>query len=343
PDNNPDDNDSPTHQQQDSPCWIFGNSGCQPSIQQACFAAGYSFALGGCVKHSEENYNKLIYFGTPTLRDANDDDDDNQGDDNQKQDNQGNDNAEKPTDKDDDDNIKGPPFSADDLLALSLLPPLTGDTGGGDDDTQNTANNNPTNQTPANGDDGQGEKWESPVDLNAAEFAAGIGNIATDVFGSLANKGRGVPNSEDSTLANALACRSPTCVHHIGNAEADGLITNAQANALKNAATGKAGNSIEINNPVLNNIRTGSALKKDELHAFNNIIDNYAGQATKFSLKGGDGVERSLYQVEGSLNGKSGVFEWIVDPNPAKGVVHRRFIENVPVTGKPNATPAKGK
>ena len=108
-------------------------------------------------------------------------------------------------------------------------------------------------------------------------------------------------------------------------------------------AVNKAGNSIEINNPVLNNIRTGSALKKDELHAFNNIIDNYAGQATKFSLKGGDGIERSLYQVEGSLNGKSGVFEWIVDPNPAKGVVHRRFIENVPVTGKPNATPAKGK
>ena len=79
------------------------------------------------------------------------------------------------------------------------------------------------------------------------------------------------------------------------------------------------------------------------MHAFNNIIDNYAGQATKFSLKGGDGIERSLYQVEGSLNGKSGVFEWIVDPNPAKGVVHRRFIENVPVTGKPNATPVKGK
>ena len=107
------------------------------------------------------------------------------------------------------------------------------------------------------------------------------------------------------------------------------------------SSIGKA--KIEINNPVLNNIRTGSALKTDELHSFNNIIDNYAGQATRFNLKGGDGVERSLYQLEGSLNGKKGVFEWIIDPNPAKGVVHRRFIENVQITGKPNARPIKGK
>lgn len=103
---------------------------------------------------------------------------------------------------------------------------------------------------------------------------------------------------------------------------------------------GKSGsNAIEINNPVLDNIRTGSALKEDSLHAFNDIIDNYAGYATKFSLVGGDGVERSLYQIEGSLNGKQGIFEWIVDPEPTKGVTHRRFIEGVGITGKPNARP----
>ncbi|WP_073291647.1 hypothetical protein [Anaerosporobacter mobilis] len=97
--------------------------------------------------------------------------------------------------------------------------------------------------------------------------------------------------------------------------------------------------TVEINNPVLDNIRTGSALKDDSLHAFNDIIDNYAGDATKFSLVGGDGVERSLYQIEGSLNGKQGIFEWIVDPDPAKGVTHRRFIEGIGITGKPNARP----
>jgi len=97
--------------------------------------------------------------------------------------------------------------------------------------------------------------------------------------------------------------------------------------------------SIDIHNPVLDNIRTGSALKEDALHAFNDIIDNYAGDATKFSLMGGDGVERSLYQIEGALNGKSGIFEWIVDPDPAKGVTHRRFIEGIGITGRPNAGP----
>ena len=95
PDNRPDDNDSPTHQQQDYPCWIFGNSGCQASQALACHVAGYSFGKGNCVEH-DENY-KPIYLGKPTLRNANDDDDDNQGDDNQgddnqKQDNQGDDN-----------------------------------------------------------------------------------------------------------------------------------------------------------------------------------------------------------------------------------------------------------
>ena len=96
---------------------------------------------------------------------------------------------------------------------------------------------------------------------------------------------------------------------------------------------------VEIENPVLDNTRSGSALKGDPQHAFNDIIDNYAGDATKFPLEGGDGVNRSLYQIEGSLNGKKGIFEWIVDPDPVKGVTHRRFIEGVGITGKPNARP----
>ncbi len=110
-------------------------------------------------------------------------------------------------------------------------------------------------------------------------------------------------------------------------------------NAAGSAGDERGSKIVEINNPVLDNIRTGSALKGDSLHTFNDIIDNYAGDATKFSLTGGDGVERTLYQLEGSLNGKQGIFEWIVDPDSAKGVTHRRFIEGVGITGKPNARP----
>lgn len=89
------------------------------------------------------------------------------------------------------------------------------------------------------------------------------------------------------------------------------------------------------------NIRSGKALWKsadesDAQHYFPRIVDNHALDGSSFTLTGGDGVERTLYQVEGSLNGKEGIFEWIVDPDPAKGVTHRRFIPGGSITGNPN-------
>lgn len=43
-----------------------------------------------------------------------------------------------------------------------------------------------------------------------------------------------------------------------------------------------------------------------------------------------------LRQIEGSNNGVSGVFEWIVDEG---NVTHRRFIPGAQVTGLPNQIP----
>ena len=94
-----------------------------------------------------------------------------------------------------------------------------------------------------------------------------------------------------------------------------------------------------VSNPVTDSIRTGSALKPDAHHAFPNIVDNYAGYASRFTIVGGDGKERLLLQLEGSLNGVPGVFEWIVDPDPSRGVTHRRFISHGIITGKPNQRP----
>ncbi|MGB8468125.1 MAG: hypothetical protein WCE21_03895 [Candidatus Babeliales bacterium] len=97
---------------------------------------------------------------------------------------------------------------------------------------------------------------------------------------------------------------------------------------------------MELDHPVLSLPRTGSALKIDKYHAFDDIIDNYARFAKKFTKFDRDtiekGVLKELYQIEGSLNDKPGIFEWIVDYRPEKGITHRLFIENGTITGKAN-------
>jgi hypothetical protein len=68
-----------------------------------------------------------------------------------------------------------------------------------------------------------------------------------------------------------------------------------------------------------------------QAHGFPEIVDNYAGDATQFPLTNGS----TLYQVPGSLNGTSGRFEWIVDPNLG-GVSHRMFVQNGSLNGVPS-------
>lgn len=83
--------------------------------------------------------------------------------------------------------------------------------------------------------------------------------------------------------------------------------------------------------------RTGSALSRsDPFHrSVSWVVDNPAAQ--RFGIKGGDGVARDLYQLPGEVNGKSGVFEWIIDRSGTNPVInHQRFIPGGSVTGYPN-------
>ncbi len=105
---------------------------------------------------------------------------------------------------------------------------------------------------------------------------------------------------------------------------------------------GREEGSINTFRPNINEVnssqRIGSASYKsldvnDAQHFFSDIIDNYASQATKFSIKGGDGIVRNLYQIKGSLSSRIGIFEWIVD---GSNVTHRRFIPNGVINGIPN-------
>ena len=89
--------------------------------------------------------------------------------------------------------------------------------------------------------------------------------------------------------------------------------------------------------------RVGSAATKiDPHHAFPNLVDNFAVGGTRFLIPRrvpGGAVARlqdELVQVSGSLNGREGIFEWIIRNGQ---VVHRRFIPRGLVNGVPNQLP----
>ena len=97
--------------------------------------------------------------------------------------------------------------------------------------------------------------------------------------------------------------------------------------------------SINVENPVnIANYKHGSSaswksISADDLnHSFSRIVDNYAGSGSSFTIKGGDGILRQLYQVEGSLHGVSGRFEWILE---AGKITHRQFVPGGTINGIP--------
>jgi len=63
-------------------------------------------------------------------------------------------------------------------------------------------------------------------------------------------------------------------------------------------------------------------------------MQDQISQGRHFTIRGGDGVYRNLYQVKGQLNGKDGAFEYIVDL--VKGITHQRFKAGRGITGIAN-------
>ncbi|MNV23970.1 hypothetical protein D3C71_1150120 [compost metagenome] len=91
---------------------------------------------------------------------------------------------------------------------------------------------------------------------------------------------------------------------------------------------------------ILSANRVGSGLKGDVSHiAASYLTKEQLAAGEIFTITGNDGVNRILLQTSGGLNGKSGIYEYILDP--ANNVTHQRFIENGLINGIPNQRPPR--
>jgi hypothetical protein len=78
----------------------------------------------------------------------------------------------------------------------------------------------------------------------------------------------------------------------------------------------------------------GSALKSDVFHrAATFASEDIASNGSVYRIVGGDGVETTLIQSPGELNGVSGRLEWIV--NDQGQLVHQMFVKGGSINGLP--------
>ncbi|MFN7148150.1 MAG: RHS repeat-associated core domain-containing protein [Microthrixaceae bacterium] len=79
----------------------------------------------------------------------------------------------------------------------------------------------------------------------------------------------------------------------------------------------------------------GSALKNDAFtRAPTFVVDDIASNGSVYRIIGGDGVERTLIQSPGQVNGLAGRFEWLVDD--LGNLTHQKFIKGGSINGLPN-------
>lgn len=136
------------------------------------------------------------------------------------------------------------------------------------------------------------------------------------------------------TVAPAPLSYYATQAGYYASIVANAMMGNAYVpKAAVGAAAAKTGASLAQR--IVSADRVGNALKSDASHRAASFLSKAQLEAgTSFTIRGGDNVVRELLQTPGVMNGRSGIFEYILDPT--KGVTHQRFIAGGSITGIPN-------
>ena len=82
-------------------------------------------------------------------------------------------------------------------------------------------------------------------------------------------------------------------------------------------------NGTKYTEKVRAQMRPGLKSGRPDNHGFPLEVDNSARLGSRTTITGGDGIDRTRIELEGSYQGKDGVFEWIIEPDG--GVNHRLF------------------
>lgn len=158
--------------------------------------------------------------------------------------------------------------------------------------------------------------------------------LALDVYLSVMSEGAlGVIMSRTAAAASRLALQAEA--RSVGRGLGAQVVNEAVGLDIQSAAQAERLRLSLAADEILNSPRAGSGLKADPVHRAASFVSREQLEAGKlFNIRGGDGVQRQLLQTTGEMNGRVGIFEFIVDPS--RGVTHQRFIPGGWITGAPN-------
>jgi hypothetical protein len=165
--------------------------------------------------------------------------------------------------------------------------------------------------------------------IGAYESSHSEGGFSWGAVGAYAAGGALIGVSGGALAAEAAVFIGGAAIS-VGAGSTGAALTTAGLSGMGGAAAMEAA-AEETSNPLEGTTYTPKVLNQmdnDLNHGFPALVDQEAGYGQVTPLTGGDGTQRTLVTLPGSLNGEDGTYQWIIEPN---GDVNHRFFDTRPV------------